>query len=59
MNEEENELLIPITNFASLPFKPGKHLEVQHGEKIYRCVLKDGHLAMKFINMVKIFYETK
>ena len=24
---------------------------------LYRCVLEDGKLVMKFINMVKIFYE--
>ncbi|MBQ5321431.1 MAG: 1-acyl-sn-glycerol-3-phosphate acyltransferase [Oscillospiraceae bacterium] len=54
---EEKEIKIPIINFASLPFSPGKHLEIQHGENIYRCVLNDGKLVMKFINMVKIFYE--
>lgn len=58
INGEEKELAIPITNFASLPFSPGKHLEIQHGEDIYRCVLEDGKQVMKFINMVKIFHET-
>lgn len=32
---------------------------IQDSQTIYRCVLKDGKLAMKFINMVKIFYEPK
>ena len=58
INGEETELAIPITNFASLPFSPGKHLEIQHGKDIYRCVLEDGKQVMKFINMVKIFHET-
>ena len=58
INGEETDLAIPITNFASLPFSPGKHLEIQHGENIYRCVLDDGKQVMKFINMVKIFHET-
>lgn len=31
--------------------------ELFSGEDIYRCVLGDGRLVMKFINMVKIFYE--
>ena len=30
---------------------------IQNGKDIYRCVLEDGRLAMKFINMVKIYYE--
>ncbi len=57
INGEETELSIPIANFASLPFCPGRYLEIQHGKDIYRCVLNEGRLVMKFINMVKIFYE--
>ncbi|MBQ8351572.1 MAG: 1-acyl-sn-glycerol-3-phosphate acyltransferase [Clostridia bacterium] len=48
---------IPIATFCSLPFSPGRHFELQHGDVIYRCVPDDGRLVMKFINMVKIFYE--
>ncbi len=59
INENAVNLSIPTTQFPTLPFKPGKYLEIQHGSDIYRCVLEDGRLAMKFINMVKIFYETK
>ena len=59
IHEKEVCLTIPTTQFPTLPFKPGKYLEIQHGSDIYRCVLEDGRLAMKFINMVKIFYETK
>ncbi len=51
------DLSVPICDFASLPFRPGKYLEIQQGENIYRCVLKDGRLAMKLINLVKIYYE--
>ncbi len=57
INGEEVELKIPIDNIPTLPFGPGKYLELQQGEKIYRCVLKDGRLAMKYINMLKAFYE--
>ncbi len=57
INGETTELTVPIKSFASLPFSPGKHLEIQHGSDIYRCYLHDGKLVMKFINMVKIFYE--
>ncbi len=59
IKEDAINLSIPITNFPSLPFSPGKYLEIQHGSDIYRCVLEDGQLAMKFVNMVKIFYELK
>ena len=57
INGEIKEITVPIASFASLPFSPGKHLEIQHGSDIYRCRLHDGKLVMKFINMVKIFYE--
>lgn len=53
---ETVELVIPA-NVPTLPFSPGKHLELQDGGTIYRCVLKEGHLVMKFINMLKICYE--
>lgn len=54
---EAVELAVPISGIPTLPFKPGKYLDVQQGSDIYRCVLSDGRLVMKFINMVKIFYE--
>lgn len=54
---ESVSLQIPITNIPCLPFDPGKYLEIQHGQDIYRCVLDDGRLVMKYINMIKIFYE--
>ena len=53
---EDISLTIPIAAFPTLPFSPGKYIEIQDGQTIYRCVLDDGKLAMKFINMVKIFF---
>ncbi len=50
-------LQIPIAGLPTLPFKPGKHLEIQQGSIIYRCVLEDGRLVMKFINLLKLFYQ--
>ena len=49
-------LQIPIEGIPTLPFSPGRYLELQHGKDIYRCVLDDGRLAMKYIHMVKIFH---
>ena len=57
VNGEEISRKFAISWFPTLPFSPGRFLELQHGNTIYRCVLDDGRLAMKFINMVKIFYE--
>ncbi len=50
-------LHVPITTFASLPFGPGRHFDIQHGKDIYRCYPDDGRMVMKLINLVKIFYE--
>lgn len=59
INGTPEDLCIPIGNLPSLPFSPGKHLEIQDGSNIYRCVLSNGQLTMKFINLLKVFYERK
>lgn len=50
------DMTVPIAGLPTLPFSPGKYFEIQDGKNIYRCVLDDGRLVMKFINLVKIFY---
>ena len=50
---------MPVGAVPTLPFKPGKYLEVQQGKEIYRCVFSDGKLVMKYINLVKIYYELR
>lgn len=57
LNGEEQILEIPHLSFASIPFKPGKRIEIQNNKVTYRCILDDGKLAQKFVNMVKVFYE--
>ena len=57
LNGAPFELNAPVAGIPTLPFSPGKYLEIQNGNDIYRCVLEDGKLVMKFINLVKIFYE--
>ena len=50
------EISVPAACFPSLPFGPGKYVEVQDGEDIYRCMLKRGELAMKYINTLKVIH---
>jgi len=57
INGEPVHLQVPIAGLLTLPFSPGKRLEIQHGKTIYRCVLDDGKLTIKFINMLKNYYE--
>ena len=57
VNGEALDIAVDAGTFPSLPFSPGKYLEFQYGEKIYRCLPEDGRVVMKFINMVKVLYE--
>ena len=57
INGEEKHIEISTLNIPTLPFSPGKHLEVQDGQTIYRCLPENGRLVMKYINMLKAFYE--
>lgn len=57
VNGQTVDLQVAAASLPSLPFSPGKHLEVQYGEDIYRCVFRDGRLVMKFINCIKILHE--
>lgn len=59
IRDEPVSIRVPMGSVPTLPFKPGKYLEVQHGRDIYRCVLSNGKLVMKYINLVKIFYELR
>lgn len=57
VNGESFDLNAATVQFPSLPFKPGKYLEIQHQEEIYRCVLQNGRHVMKYINLIKAAYE--
>lgn len=56
---ERTELQIPIEGIPTLPVSPGRHLELQQGDTIYRCVLKDGRLCMKFIHTLEALYALR
>ncbi len=53
---EEQCIELPIVNIPTLPFGPGKYLELQRDKDIFRCLPEDGRLVMKMINMLKIFH---
>ena len=48
---------VAIGGIPTLPFAPGKYLDIQEGKTIYRCVPKDGRQVMKAIRMVQAYYE--
>ena len=54
---EETTVEVSLNTFASIPFKPGSRIEIQCGKLSYRCVLEDGRLAAKFVNMVENYHE--
>ena len=57
INQEQTHIEVPTAPFSSIPFKPGCRFEIQHNKCSYRCVLDDGKLAQKFVNIVKKYYE--
>ena len=59
INGEPVSIPIPIGGVPMIPFIPGKYIELHKGMEIYRCQLEDGKLAMKFVNMLKAFYDIK
>ncbi|MBQ6797286.1 MAG: hypothetical protein IJP10_04645, partial [Clostridia bacterium] len=59
INGEPKDIFVSVANVPTLPFTPGKYFEIQNGRDIYRCYPEDGRLAMKFINMLKIFAELR
>ena len=59
INCKRVHLEIPTIQFASLPFKPGYQIEIQHNKVSYRCILDDGKLAMKFVDMLEVYYKMR
>lgn len=57
VNGEPLDIQVDAGTFPSLPFSPGKYLEFQYGDNIYRCLPDEGQVVMKYINMIKILYE--
>ena len=59
LHGEPMDLSVAVGEIPTLPFIPGKHLEIQNGDKIYRCIPEDGKIVIKFIHMIKAFYELR
>lgn len=56
VNGEEREVHVPSHMIPTLPFKPGGHFEIQHGDENYRCIPRDKRQVMKFIHYIKVLY---
>ena len=56
---EDVKLAMPTSSFPSLPFKPARNFEIQHGDISYRCFPVKPLVVMKWVNLVKIYYELK
>ena len=57
INGGEADIHIPIVNIPTLPFSPGKYLELQRDKDIFRCLPEDGRQVMKMINMLKVLHR--
>ncbi len=54
INNEFIEHCFLTKTYPMLPFIPGKYLEIQDGQAIYRLKFKDPYHVMMFINVLKI-----
>lgn len=54
---EAVEFTVSAVHYPSVPFSPGKYIELQHGDCSYRCYLSDGRLAQKYVNAIKIMHK--
>ena len=54
INGEEVEKTFSTSHYPMLPFVPGKYLEIQEQENIYRLHLSDPYNVMIFINILKV-----
>ena len=54
---EPQQLQVSVASLPTLPFRPGKYLELQYGSDIYRCVPEDPRVVMKFIHALKAFHR--
>lgn len=57
VGDQPLSIQLTASAYPILPFKPGRYLELQDGGQIYRCVLEDGRLVMKFIHRIKANFE--
>lgn len=57
INGEDKIIVLKTKLFPILPFKPGKQIELQDGDNIYRCVFESGQEVMKWIMTIKILHN--
>ncbi len=54
---KELDVKTAINEIPELPSSPGNYIELQHGDDIYRCKLKEGKYIVKYLHLLKIFYK--
>jgi len=57
MDDSDIDFELPVASFPSLPFSPGKYVELQHEDEIYRCAFKKREQVTRFVHLVKIFHR--
>jgi len=57
MDDSDIDFELPVASFPSLPFSPGKYVERQHEDEIYRCAFKKREQVTRFVHLVKIFHR--
>ncbi|GEM_PF-582535 len=48
------ELKLASNQLSGLPVQPGKFLEIQHNQDIYRCYLDDRRKTMQFVDLLSL-----
>ena len=57
INNEKFVKNISISNFPTLPLKPGKSFEIQDGKDIYRILPMDKTVCTKWVSALEILYN--
>ena len=57
INNEKFEKSFNVGFYPTLPFKPGKHFEIQDNDKIYRIILNNKKHTVKWISSLEILHQ--
>lgn len=57
LHGEPADFTVPLKMAPTIPFKPGRSIELQLGDTVYRCFFENKFLMPKAVNMVELFHE--